>query len=102
MESSGVGYPQHPEKKQRSSLKKPPRCWGVCGRGCEVAVSDDDIVSGTVEAEEAEVEEAAEEAEEAEAEEKAEAAEADVFSSSTTAISSSTCSVVTSLSIASV
>ncbi len=99
MESSGVGYPQHPEKKQRSSLKKPPRCWGVCGRGCEVAVSDDDIVSGTVEAEEAEEAEA----EEAEAEEKAEAeAEADVFSSSTAAISSSICSVVTSLSIASV
>ena len=88
----GVGYPQHPEKKQRISLKKPPRCWGVCGKGCDVAVSDDNIVSGTV-AEEAEAE-VAEVAEVAEA--------ADVFSSSTAAISSSTCSVVTSLSIASV
>lgn len=84
----GVGYPQHPEKKQRISLKKPPRCWGVCGKGCEVAVSDDNIVSGTVAAE------VAESAELAEA--------AAVFSSSTAAISSSTCSVVTSLSIASV
>ena len=66
-------------------------------------MSDDDIVSGTVEAEEAEVEEAAEEAEAEEEEaEVEEAAEADVFSSSTAAIPSSICSVVTSLSIASV
>lgn len=48
-------YPQHPEKKQRIRLKNPLR-WGVCGVFCEVAVSDDNIVSGTDVAVEAAVE----------------------------------------------
>jgi len=43
-----IDHPQHPEKKQRMRLKKPVRCWEVCGKLEEGGVvSDVTMVTGT-------------------------------------------------------